>query len=423
MARLLPILFGQSDYYQRLGTVDGTTISSHGCYVTSFATLARACGKETDPVELNKFFTVNNLYLNGNLMYDGNLTKAFPDILYQKTIDFKRQQSDSTYTDIIPFDINFLRDLYKDPSAWAIVKIRLPRAPWTHFALVTGVNGTITIADPLTKKNEDYAQRYGDPVQSIIKVVVYKGTTAINYEEAVVAKQNEANANWNVALEILAALGVQADSNDKINTTLRGKEKIVSYITQIGELTKQVEDYKIKYEDELKRRIALNEANQIISGEDQDSSEAVLEAQHKANRLEEEMKTVADKLDVDVIPDRSIKDQILDEIVEMQNKLKEAEHPEIQLARKYFTILNKHFRLDEFFEKNDMKPIDLKDLGSKEVEEKLEFFFAQIVHELLKKPEVPTDAPVVDSPIVQSIKKKSILEVVIEKVLGSIFQK
>ena len=57
--RILPIVFGQRDYLQQLGTKGGS-IADYGCFVTTFATLAKACGKETDPIELNRILNTKN---------------------------------------------------------------------------------------------------------------------------------------------------------------------------------------------------------------------------------------------------------------------------------------------------------------------------------------------------------------------------
>src|SRR5947209_110320 len=111
MTRNLPIIFGQLDYYQLLGTSPTIRIHDSGCYLVSLTNLARACGKTTDPVDLNNQFIQKQLYVNACEMVDDNLTKIYPDIVFQQ----------SHHYETIPADLNLLKTLMADSSTWVVL--------------------------------------------------------------------------------------------------------------------------------------------------------------------------------------------------------------------------------------------------------------------------------------------------------------
>jgi hypothetical protein len=304
VTRLLPIVFGQQDYYQRLGTVDGTTIRSHGCYVTTFATLAKACGKDTDPVQLNSLFTMNKLYASGNLMYDNNLTKVFPDIVYQKTYEFTGNA-----------DITLLKELMSDPTNWVILKIKIPPPLLTHFVLCTGVNGTIQIADPMTKKVEDFAVRYGNPEQNILKYVVYKGTPVVP-EQVDDSLRVERDINWNMARDVITYLGVEVTPDDKEGMVRRAREKVNSFTNQIVDLGLKLEESTKKLELEQRTVITLKEELSKVHKEDKDYVVDALEAQHEVKEKDDTIRKISDELDIQypVAKDKNIVEEILQKI-------------------------------------------------------------------------------------------------------------
>lgn len=191
--RELPIVFGQQDFLQLLGFSPTVTIAQAGCYLCSFATLARACGKQTDPVDLNTQFKVHKLYVDEDEMLDDNLTKIFPDIIYQESLHYEA----------IPADLNKLKELLSDPTLWVILEIDLGNN-FNHFVLCTGVNGIVSIADPMTKSVIDFATRYGDPAKNILKYVVYKGTPVlppvevVNQQPLIDSLRLDRDKNWNL---------------------------------------------------------------------------------------------------------------------------------------------------------------------------------------------------------------------------------
>lgn len=72
---------------QRLGTVNGTTIGSDGCVITSASMMYSYYGKNTTPDQLDNFLTNNKLYASGNLWIPGNVGKWLSTTSYQKTVD------------------------------------------------------------------------------------------------------------------------------------------------------------------------------------------------------------------------------------------------------------------------------------------------------------------------------------------------
>lgn len=88
---ILPIApLGQRDprwASQRLGTVNGTTIGSDGCVITSASMMYTYYGKNTTPDVLDNFLTENRLYASGNLWIPTNVGKWLNGVAYQKMVD------------------------------------------------------------------------------------------------------------------------------------------------------------------------------------------------------------------------------------------------------------------------------------------------------------------------------------------------
>ncbi len=86
MQKLLDIKpLGQRDprwSSQRLGTVDGTTIGSDGCVVTSHSMCLTYHGKAFLPNTLDDLLTNNNLYAQGDLWVPSNSTKIYSEYKY-----------------------------------------------------------------------------------------------------------------------------------------------------------------------------------------------------------------------------------------------------------------------------------------------------------------------------------------------------
>lgn len=321
MVRQLPIVFGQRDYLQQLGTTGGS-IRDYGCKLTTHAIIAKACGKEIDPIELNKIYIARSIYAEGKNLADDALTRVFPDIILQQSIDYTNS----------PADLNLIKELLKDQTNWVVLKIKIEPPFNTHFVLCTGVNGIVTIANPITKKQEDFAQLYGDPVTNITKVTVYKGMPSVIEDQAV---RTEANINWNCFLEVVAHLGLQADSNNKQGSVASAKEKIDSYISQIGSYTKALEE--LKKANEESSRLVLSLKNEMAEIHKQDATfgEEAYDAQHKVNELQEGLQKIGKTMELQYDPtnDKKLIDEILTEIARKNRIIKEVDSEEDQILK------------------------------------------------------------------------------------------
>jgi len=183
--RTYPQIYSQRDPQwasQRLGTVDGATIGQYGCYITSFAMTAGYFGHQITPNALDDIFTNKQLYANGDLINnDGDLSKVFPDILFQQAYDYSNN----------PADLNLLKQLLADDTLAVIIELDFDHDPndgiQTHFVCLHDYDGTtFKIYDPWYGTDDDFSLHYGsNPAQTIQKFVVYKGspvgaTVAVN---------------------------------------------------------------------------------------------------------------------------------------------------------------------------------------------------------------------------------------------------
>lgn len=173
--KTLPQVYSQRDprwSAQRLGTVNGTTIGSDGCYVTSFAMIAGFFRHSILPNELDNIYTDKKLYAQGNLCTDDMLPKVFADIKYETSYKFPTT----------PADLGQLKQLMDDPNKIVILCLDFDHDPndgiQTHFLVCVGADGGkgIKVADPWYGSVDDFALHYGnDPAVTIQKFVVYSG--------------------------------------------------------------------------------------------------------------------------------------------------------------------------------------------------------------------------------------------------------
>jgi hypothetical protein len=396
VTRQLPIVFGQTDYLQQLGT-QGDSIHDVGCYLTTFANLARACGKETDPIQLNNAFIEHNLYSEGKYLTDDALTKIFPDIVYQTHYDFPNDPP-------TPADLNLLKELMKDPTTWVILKIDVPGITADHFVLCAGVNGVVRIADPMTKQIDDFATRYGDPAQGILKFVVYKGNPATaavgeDYEKLYNEKRVECDVNWNAFSEVSSYLGVTPNPEDKEGTVKLAKEKIDGYINDAKQYKILADDNFKKYDEEHAKNIDLNEANKKISGENQDSSTKAYDAEHIAKDRGDFLHMIADEAGVQYDPadDKKLVDEVLQKIALARNQQNQT--PEIQLLQEVANLFV-NAGINKYNETQGIALIDPARVDSGLVE-KIKPFWNELVNTVINQ---PTDT--VASPIKESLKPK-----------------
>jgi N-acetyl-anhydromuramyl-L-alanine amidase AmpD len=170
-----PALYAQRDARwasQRLGTADGITLGQYGCYVTSMAMLACYYGHPITPAALDDLYTARQIYVNGDMMPDDALHRAFPDLELVAVHDYSN----------VPADLGVLRSIAADPALMAIVGLDFDHNPsdgiQTHFSPLADCDGAhVQLADTwYGGVIADMTVNYGpDPASTIQKVVVYRG--------------------------------------------------------------------------------------------------------------------------------------------------------------------------------------------------------------------------------------------------------
>lgn len=286
------------------------TIKDYGCYLTSMATLAKACGKTITPWMLNQAFLQNQLFVGMMISSDDDLTKVFPDIIYQQTLHYEQ----------VPADLTQLKTLMDDPTMWVILEIDLGNGN-THFVLCLGVNGVISIADPETGACIDFASKYGDPATNILKFVVYKGTPASVDSTALQSLQSQ----------LKEAEGVNQQQTQTISTlqlTLKQQQeddnaKILDLTTQNGKLQTQIDEYTT----EIK---TLNEevgsaADLAAKASTQKSSviESGIKAKSVLEELQERIQLIASYFHLNKMDEKQVIEWLLDKTnkyIEQQKK-------------------------------------------------------------------------------------------------------
>lgn len=148
---------------QRLGTVDGITIGSHGCIVTDMAMLAAYYKHLIMPDELDNILTDRNLYYDGDLFVNGSITKIFPDIAFDNVV----------FCETTPAPIAKIKsylDLGK-PMVAALINQGI-----RHYILVTGYEGDrIFCNDPWQGDQVAVNDRWGDPATKILQINFFSG--------------------------------------------------------------------------------------------------------------------------------------------------------------------------------------------------------------------------------------------------------
>jgi len=170
-----PVLYAQRDPRwagQRLGTADGITLGQYGCYVTSMAMLACYYGHPITPAALDDLYTARGIYVDGDMMPDDALHRAYPDLTLVAVHDYSNA----------PADLGLLRTIAADPSLTAIIGLDFDHNPsdgvQTHFSPLASSDGVhVALADTwYGGVIADMTVNYGsDPATTIQKVVVYKG--------------------------------------------------------------------------------------------------------------------------------------------------------------------------------------------------------------------------------------------------------
>ena len=170
-----PQLYAQRDprwASQRLGTADGITLGQYGCYVTSMAMLACYYGHPITPAQLDDLYTNEHIYVNGDMMPDDALHRAYPDLTLVAVHDYSNG----------PADLGLLRSIAADPTLTAVIGLDFDHNPadgvQTHFSPLAGCDGVhVQLADTWYGGIiADMTVNYGpDPATTIIKAGGYRG--------------------------------------------------------------------------------------------------------------------------------------------------------------------------------------------------------------------------------------------------------
>lgn len=148
---------------QRLGTVNSTTLGSHGCVVTSMAMLATYYNHPITPSELDNILTDRGLYYDGNLFVNDSITKIFPDIKFDKVV----------WCETTPAPIDEIKR-YLDAGKPAVVA--LINQNIRHYVLAVGYEGNqIIVNDPWQGDTVNINNRWGDSALKILQINFFSG--------------------------------------------------------------------------------------------------------------------------------------------------------------------------------------------------------------------------------------------------------
>ncbi len=148
---------------QRLGTVNSTTLGSHGCVVTSMAMLATYYNHPILPNQLDDILTDRGFYYDGNLFVNDSITKIFSDVKFDKVV----------WCETVPAPID---EIKKYLDAKKPVVVSLINQGIRHFVLAVGYEGNqIIVNDPWMGDQVNVNDRWGDSASKILQVNFFSG--------------------------------------------------------------------------------------------------------------------------------------------------------------------------------------------------------------------------------------------------------
>lgn len=148
---------------QRLGTVNGRTIGSDGCVVTSLCMLYTYYGKSVLPNQLDNYLTDNKVYQNGNLFTMSTVNKYYDKVTLEKMVDCRAVPAPIT-------DIKKALDSGKPCFVW------LMNGGVEHCTLAVGYDGNeIIVNDPWIGDKVKISDRWGISAEKIIYVNYFTG--------------------------------------------------------------------------------------------------------------------------------------------------------------------------------------------------------------------------------------------------------
>lgn len=256
------------------------TIGNFGCKLTSYATYAKALGKDIDPLQLNeKMKQAKQFPASSGELSDAALTAVFGDI----GANYASQKYDGLVPDSVIAKIKSLID-----SGYAVFA-EVDFYPATvnedmHFIIIYGYddNGNYLIADPWTGQ-KILLSTYGAPARVLYRIWAYNKT--LPFEEATMSiAQNF--YKWLIGRaaaikEVATYLKKDDPDNTPASAIIDSIEGIRSQVTTLqttnASLAKQVENK----QEELARKEQSWEASAKLSLERQNELQGTIDAKDK----------------------------------------------------------------------------------------------------------------------------------------------
>jgi hypothetical protein len=147
---------------QRLGTVNGTTIGSHGCLVTCLTMANQFFGGGGNPADVDNLFTDHGGYTSGNLVTWSKIQELLPNLRLAR----------SEFTPNTPANLGNIK-AHLDAGGVVVCEVRWRGlADKQHWVLAVGYNGNdIIVNDPETGSRTSFASKLfgsGDSARDIL---------------------------------------------------------------------------------------------------------------------------------------------------------------------------------------------------------------------------------------------------------------
>lgn len=198
---------------QRLGTVNSTTIGSHGCVITSMCMIATYYGHKIWPNELDNILTDRGMYYDGNLFINGSITKIFPDVKFDKV----------TFCETTPAPV---AEIKKYLDGGKPVVVALINQGIRHYVLVVGYEGDeIYVNDPWQGDRVAINDRWGDPSSKILQINFFSGpvpdlTVTDNTPESTASDQTVINLGGDLGFMEIQAIRSEISDLRRIRRNL-----------------------------------------------------------------------------------------------------------------------------------------------------------------------------------------------------------
>ncbi len=273
--------------YQRLGTVDGTTIGSHGCVITSASMMCTWHGKVTTPDKFDDFLTDNGLYYNGNLFVDSSIQRWFSQIKHIKTV----------LCDNLPAPINEIISYINNANP---VFVWVMNEGVRHCVLAVGYEGNqIIVNDPWRGDKVRVDQRWGDSATVILQVSFFMGPrepggvtnspgtgTPAPVPKTMTDEDKKAIEQWRKLQSDPHSKGVWYEAQNVINTITDLEGQVETANRSSAGYQSRATDLQNKLNDTA---VALEKASQEVSNREEQVSRLKAEMTDKEKAYKEQI--------------------------------------------------------------------------------------------------------------------------------------